>query len=129
MNDTNLINLNDRPEEEARAIRSKGGKARAEQARDRATMRDIITAALKTPYKHNDDTSKREFSTDGSTYYHELAYQIMQRALSEPRYTEMLLQIVGDMPDKDDAPEVVYGTVNIEWDHGQQRECNETGKQ
>lgn len=102
MNNGNLINLNDRPEDEARAIRSMGGKARAEQARERATMRDIIMAALDTPYEHRTDTDKREFHTEGreSDYYHELAYQIMQRALSEPKYTEMLLQIVGDMPDK-----------------------------
>lgn len=124
-NNDNLINLNDRPEDEARAIRSKGGKARAEQARARATMREIITAALETPYMR-EDTSQRSFDTGETDYYHELAYQIMQRALSEPRYTEMLLQIVGDMPDKDAAPDIVYGTVNIEWDHGeQQRECNE----
>lgn len=99
-NEQNLINLNDRTEDEARAIRSKGGKARAEQARARATIREIITAALETPYKR-DDTGQRNFDTGENDYYHELAYQIMQRALSEPRYTEMLLQIVGDMPDKD----------------------------
>lgn len=118
MNDHNLINLNDRPADEARAIRSMGGKARAEQARERATMREIITAALETPYTHR-DANQRNFHTDNqeTDYYHELAYQIMNRALEDPKYTTLLLELIGDMPDKDAPSDIVYGTVNIEWDH------------
>lgn len=137
MNDDNLININDRPEDEAREIRSKGGKARAEKARERATMRDIITNSLDAPYIHHNesgdvtDTNDRDFHTEDNEtdYYHELAYQIMRHALDDPKYTALLLEIVGDMPDKDDKPDVVYGTVNIDWWHGDdedvQRECNE----
>lgn len=38
----NLISLNDRSEEEAHAIRSAGGKARAEQQRQQKFMRDLL---------------------------------------------------------------------------------------
>lgn len=117
MNDENLINLNDRPADEARAIRSKGGKARAEQARERATMRDIIINSLDVPYNRGDD--KRNFHTadDEVDYYHELAYQIMRRALDDPKYTTLLLEIVGDMPDKNAPTGIEYGTVYIEGWH------------
>lgn len=121
MNDKNLKNLNDRPADEARAIRSKGGKARAEKARERETMRDIIRYSLNVPYQQDNSYGRfdnRQFHTISSEqdYYHELAYQIMRKALTDPRYTKLLLEIIGDLPDKnaphDDGAEV----VEIEWD-------------
>lgn len=114
-NENNLINLNDRPAEVARAIRSKGGKARAEQARERATMRDIITNALDAPFTHRVDVNERNFHTEDkeSDYYHELAYQIMSRALCDPKYTALLLQIVGDLPDKNAPRDDGLGEVVI----------------
>lgn len=121
MNDKNLVNLNDRPADEAKAIRSKGGKARAKQARERETMRDIIRYSLNVPYKQPNRYGQfddREFHTISSEtdYYHELAYQIMRKALSDPRYTKLLLEIVGDLPDKDQPHDDGAEVVEIEWD-------------
>lgn len=118
-NRDNLININDRPANEAKAIRSKGGKARAKKARDRATMREIIEYSLVVPYFHMyDNNDSREFHTISAEtdYYHELAYQIMSRALRDPKYTKLLLQIIGDLPDKNAPNDAGAEVVNIEWD-------------
>lgn len=120
-NRDNLININDRPADEAKAIRSKGGKARAKKARDRATMREIIEYSLVVPYRQENRYGQfddRNFHTISSErdYYHELAYQIMSRALHDPKYTKLLLQIIGDLPDKNTPNDAGAEVVNIEWD-------------
>lgn len=49
MNAENLVPLNKRPAKEARAIRSKGGKACGEKRRKRAMLRDLAREVLAMP--------------------------------------------------------------------------------
>lgn len=123
MNADNLININDRPAEERRAIRSKGGKARAEKARAQKNLRDRLLDTLNNPYTRKTDylTGKpkdRPFDAgDGDgTYYDELAYTIAKKALTDYKYTRLLLEIIGEMPNKDDRGLEGAEVVNIEWD-------------
>lgn len=57
-NEQNLISITDRSEEEARAIRSAGGKAKAELYRQKKTIAEVLKGVL--DEQNTDGVTKRE---------------------------------------------------------------------
>lgn len=90
----NLISLNDRSPEQAREIRSKGGKARQEQRKEQKSFRDLLQACLDLEQKNAQTGEKKTLKDLGML---RLANQVSQGNL---KAIKLAAEIMGEYKQK-----------------------------
>ncbi len=101
-NSRNLISLVDQPPEKARAIRSAGGRARVQQARDRKTFKQLFDAVL------NDKPDKGEL-----TYKELITKAMIKEALKgKVGASEFIRDTIGEKPKNENVNEVAFNNDN-----------------
>lgn len=109
-NNDNLIHIDDRPADEARAIRAAGGRAAAKAKQRNNKLRGRLEYMLKqNSGKHNEFIRKNNFrepdqevATDGS-YYDSMVAKLLCKAINgDMKAIRIVLDILGDTNDNDD---------------------------
>lgn len=97
----NLIDINSRPQEEQRAIRSKGAKAANKARKEKRELRERLETALDMPVKDKEtlDDMRRCGLLGDSTYYDAVCAAIITGAThGNVNYSRLLLELIGENP-------------------------------
>lgn len=101
----NLKPLNQRSEEEVKAITSKGGKASGKARRKKRELKQLLELALSQPHKDGDDN------------YMAITVALIQKALSgDVRAYEAIRDTIGQKPTEQQQVDM---TAKIEVDYGE----------
>lgn len=103
MNNENLRPFNHLAEDEAQAIRSKGGVARAEQARQKRELKERMQVALDTAISNPEilDMLKGHGLQGDGTYSDALCASLILSAIKgNANSAKLCLELVGEMPDQ-----------------------------
>lgn len=110
----NLIPINDRPPDEARAIRSRGGIASGEKKRKKKAMKEAVEAvlSLKAPAKMKAELKKMGFKNEDCINQTIMVMQVFQAACKgDIRAAEFMRDTGGEAPGQQQNEE--NGSVQI----------------